>query len=181
MYKYVNDISEIAHSIIERFCSNFQTAVDCTLGNGYDTDFLKERFNKVYSFDIQKSAVEKYESRQVQNVTLINDSHDSLALHVKENVDCIMYNLGYLPGGDKNVTTKEESTLSSLHQALHILNPGGIMTIAIYCGHDEGKKEKEAILNLTSKLSKKQFGVMYHSFLNRNDNAPLLLVIEKNQ
>jgi 16S rRNA C1402 N4-methylase RsmH len=181
MYKYVNDISEIAHSIIERFCSNFETAVDCTLGNGYDTDFLKERFNKVYSFDIQSSAVKKYEGRQAQNVTLINDSHDSLAQHVKENADCIMYNLGYLPGGDKTLTTKEESTLPSLQQALNILSPGGIMTIAIYCGHDEGKKEREAILSLANKLPKNQYGVMYHSFLNRNIRAPLLLVIEKNQ
>lgn len=180
MFKYVGDISELAHDIISKYCKEFKIAVDCTLGNGYDTDFLSEKFCKVYSFEIQKFAVEKYSVKNIGNAVLINDSHDKLAEYVKENPDCIMYNLGYLPGGDKNVTTKKESSLISIQEGLNILKPGGIMTIAIYCGHDEGTIEKEAIVDFSSRLPKKYFGVMLHSFLNRNDSAPMLLVIEKN-
>ncbi|MCM8710667.1 class I SAM-dependent methyltransferase [Clostridium sp. SYSU_GA19001] len=180
MFKYVGDISKIAQNIISFYCSNFNIAVDATLGNGYDTDFLCEKFNKVYSFDIQKTAIENYLIRKKDNVILINDSHEKLSTYIKTEVGCIMYNLGFLPGGNKNITTKTESTISSIKEGLYLLCPGGIMSIAIYTGHDEGIKEKDAILNLVSSLSKKDYGVLMHSFINRSSTSPLLVIVEKN-
>ena len=63
MYRYVSDVSELSHHIIKDFSYKFDVAIDATLGNGYDTDFLSEHFSKVYSFDIQDCAIKAYESR----------------------------------------------------------------------------------------------------------------------
>ncbi len=179
MFNYVGDISNLAHDIIKKYLKGFDTAVDATLGNGYDTDFLSKHFKKVYSFDIQHSAVEKYRASAPDNVILINKSHENLKEHVAEKPDCIIYNLGFLPGGDKTITTTSISTLISLQKASELINEGGLICIAIYTGHDEGKREKDAILKFAEELPKRQFGVMLHSFINRT-NSPMLLVIERN-
>ena len=103
MFKYVGNISDLSHYIIRDFVENKSVAIDGTLGNGYDTDFLSSLFNKVYSFDIQKEACENYKNKNKENVRIINDSHHLLNKYIDEKVDCIMYNLGFLPGGNKDI------------------------------------------------------------------------------
>lgn len=179
MFRYVSDVNEISHYIIKNFTCNFNIAVDATLGNGYDTDFLSNNFLKVYSFDIQQCAIKAYDNKNINNVILINDSHENFIKYINEKVDCIMYNLGFLPGGDKNITTKCESTLMSLESSLNIIDKGGLITIALYRGHEEGKKEENAVINFVQNLPKEKYGVMLHSFINRNNSAPFLIVIEK--
>ena len=178
MYKYVNNINELVHNIIKLHYSNCKIAVDATLGNGYDTDFLSTIFDKVYSFDIQKSSTDNYLSKKIDNVIVIHDSHIHLDLYIKEQIDVITYNLGYLPGASKEITTKCDSTLESIKVALKLLVPGGILLAVMYPGHKEGKKESDAILKFTGELSKSEFGVMLHTFINR-EKAPQLVVIEK--
>lgn len=180
MYKYVGDISNITHSIIKNNCLEYEIAIDATLGNGYDSDFLSTLFKKVICFEIQKAAIDNYYKHKKENVTIVSDSHENILNHVKDKVDCVLYNLGYLPGGDKSITTKGDTTIKSLEDALKILKPGGIIGISIYTGHEEGEKEKTKIIEFASKLPKKEYGVMLHSFINRN-KAPMLLIIEKNQ
>lgn len=179
MYRYVSDVSSLSHHIIKNYCNKFDIAIDATLGNGNDTDFLSDLFFKVYSFDIQKCAVENYKSKHKENVILINDSHENLDIHIKTKVNCVMYNLGFLPGGNKNITTKWSSTIKSLESSLDILESGALVTIALYTGHEEGKKEETAVLNFVKCLPKNKYGVMLHSFINRDKNPPILLVIEK--
>ena len=89
-----------------------------------------------------------------------------------------MYNFGFLPGGDKNITTLHETSLKSIKEGLDLLKSHGIMTLCIYTGHSEGKKEESFILEYLKELPKNEYGVMVHSFLNRN-NAPKLVVVEK--
>lgn len=179
LFNYVGDISSLAHDIILKYLKTFDTAIDGTLGNGHDTDFLSKNFKKVYSFEVQKTAVEKYETICPDNVTLINDSHQYLKEYIPEKLDCAIYNLGFLPGGDKSITTNSDSTLKSLISALQMLKDGGIICIAIYTGHEEGKKERDALLSFAEELPKNEFGVMLHSFMNRV-NSPMLLIIERN-
>ncbi len=178
MFKYVGNISDLSHYIIKDFVENKGVAIDGTLGNGYDTDFLSSLFNKVYAFDIQKEACENYINNK-GNVNIINDSHHLFKVYVNEKVDCIMYNLGFLPGGNKEITTLHKTSLESIKVGLDILNSGGIMTICIYRGHDEGKIEETCILEYLKTLPKNEFGVMVQSYLNRQYNSPLLVVIEK--
>ena len=54
----------------------------------------------------------------------------------------IVYNLGYLPGSDKLLTTKTSSTLLSVEKALSLIAPNGAISITCYPGHEEGKKEE---------------------------------------
>ncbi|WP_244833609.1 class I SAM-dependent methyltransferase [Clostridium sp. BJN0001] len=180
MFKYVSDISEIAHYIIDNFEESRNVAVDATLGNGHDTDFLQRRFKRVFAFDVQKNVCQNYNEKENKNVKVINDSHEKIKEYVKENCDVIMYNLGFLPGGeDKSITTKAETSLKSIIDGLTILNHGGMMSIAIYRGHSEGKNEEKVILNYLKEIPKGKYGVMYHSFFNRSDDAPLLVIVEK--
>lgn len=179
MFRYVGDISEISHYIIDEFLEHKKIAVDATLGNGHDTDFLAENFEKVYAFDIQKCVCDNYKKKNISNVQIINDSHDKLLEYIKENVDCIIYNLGFLPGGDKHITTMHESSLESIKEGLALLSSGGFMSIAIYRGHDEGKLEEGSILDYVKSLDKSKYGVMYHSFFNRSSDSPVLVIIEK--
>lgn len=179
MFKYVGDISKISHYIIDEFLENKNIAIDATLGNGYDTDFLSKNFNKVYSFDIQEEACRSYSKRKSDNVEVINDSHHLLKKYVNEPVDCIMYNLGFLPGGNKAITTRSNTSLKSIDEGLELLNNGGYMTICLYRGHTEGKEEENIIIPYLIELPKSKFGVMYHEFLNRSKDSPLLIVVEK--
>jgi 16S rRNA C1402 N4-methylase RsmH len=178
MFKYVANISDLAHHIAKCYCMNFKIAVDATLGNGYDTDYLSSKFNQVYSFDIQKNTIDNYKLKAIDNVVLINDSHEYLDKYILNKVDFIIYNLGFLPGGDKSITTRSSSTIKSLHSALQILASGGIVCICIYSGHSEGREEKSAIEELVCNLEKSEYGVMRHTIMNRI-SAPELVVIEK--
>lgn len=179
MFRYLGNITDLAHYIIENFVIDKNVAIDETLGNGGDCDFLSENFKKVYAFDIQSKAIDEYKKRCKGNVTLICDSHSNIEEYIKEEVDVAIYNLGFLPGGDKSITTKAESTLKSIESTLKILKSGGFAIIAVYVGHNEGLHESEELLKYASSLSKDKFGVMIHKVINRSDKAPYLLVIEK--
>ncbi len=179
MFKYVGDISVVSHGIIEKYVGNKIIAVDGTLGNGFDCDFLSDHFKKVYAFDIQSIAIENYRAKNKSNVELIQDSHESLKEYIRENIDVAIYNLGFLPGGDKSITTNYSSTIKSIEAALHLLNSGGFVIIAVYIGHEAGAIEGEELLKFTSSLPKSNYGVMLHKFINRSEKSPYLLVIEK--
>ena len=176
MFKYVSDVSILSHNIIKEYIPEKDVAA--TLGNGYDCDFLSENFKKVYAFEIQKDACDKYIDKN-NNVIVINESHDKLSYFVKEPVNCICYNLGYLPGGDKNITTLAKSSLSSIKQSLELITKNGIVSIAIYRGHNEGKEEENCIINFAKTLPKNKYGVMLHECINRSITSPLLMIIEK--
>ncbi len=179
MFKYVGDISTLAQNIIKEYCNEKIVAVDATLGNGYDTDFLSDTFQRVYSMDIQRKLVESYKEKAKENVTLICDSHEYINKYIKEDINCAMYNLGYCPGENKEITTKSQSTLLSISNTLSLLKSGGLITIGIYVGHNEGKKEESIIIDYLRKLPKDKFGVMLHEYINRSATSPRLAVIEK--
>ena len=65
-------------------------------------------------------------------VTLIEDSHANLARYVSESIGLIVFNLGYLPGGDKQRATQTETTLAALQAALDKLTIGGLLSVTMY-------------------------------------------------
>lgn len=180
MFNYVNSFNNILHNIISaNNIAENKIVIDATLGNGYDTDFLKDKFEKVYSFDIQEKATKAYIEKNIENVEVFLDSHSNFDIYIKEQVDCIVYNLGYLPGANKDITTTVKSTIISIKKGLNLLKNNGIMFIVMYPGHEEGAKEKEEILKLAKTLNTKQYGVLYQEFINRPNNPPCLLIIER--
>ena len=66
-----------------------------------------------------------------------------------------------------------------LNESLDSILSNGIMTIAVYRGHAEGKNEEHFIMEYVRNLPKNIYGVMLHEYLNRAKTAPLLIVIEK--
>lgn len=101
----------------------------------------------MYAFDVQKDAVERSRARLeeaglLDRVRLIHDGHERVLSHVQEPVDAAVFNLGWLPGGDKRFTTRVDTTLQALKGCLELLKPGGLMTICAYPGHEEGELER---------------------------------------
>lgn len=47
------------------------------------------------------------------------------------------YNLGWLPGGDKSITTNLEDTIASIDSAKRLIKSGGMISVMLYAGHTE--------------------------------------------
>jgi len=165
------------------------SAIDATCGNGHDTLFLAKLLplGKLFCFDIQKKAIintfsilkEKLGEKNLKNVFFINDSHiDFSAISKSSPIKLIVYNLGYLPGGDKTITTKTSSSLVSIENALKTIIKGGAISITCYPGHFEGLKESEAITNMLSSLDPKDFNIISYRHPNKK-TAPHLFFIKK--
>ena len=153
--------------------------IDATVGNGNDTLFLASLVpkGKVIGYDIQKKAIDNTKNlvKNFSNVTLFNESHENIyKLNLKNKVSLILFNLGYLPGGNKDITTKSSSTLKAIKHSLKLLNNKGKILIVFY-SHKEGKKEANTILNYLKKHD-------YNYEIKRNTdniNAPYLLILKK--
>ena len=92
---------------------------------------------------------------------------------------CIMFNLGYLPGGSHLLSTTADSTLKGLSDAVSLLKKGGILSICIYSGGDTGFAEKDAVLSWLSKLDNRQFLVLLTQYYNRPNNPPIPAFVVK--
>jgi 16S rRNA C1402 N4-methylase RsmH len=155
-------------------------AIDMTCGNGHDTHFLAELQAEVIAFDIQKNAIENTKAL-VPQATILHRSHDELSQIVLPTAPrLIVYNLGYLPGGDKSKTTTTATTLSSLKQALEKLAPDGAISIMCYPGHEEGLEEEKAVVEFTKTLDKKRWSVSFHQWINQEKAPSLIWVSARN-
>ena len=189
----------VAHKLIKDKLHPGDIAIDATVGNGHDTVFLVEKVSpsgRVYGFDIQQAALDstwaKLQSgcRAGEKVysdtfllTLIHASHADMAEKIPAQfhgkISAIMFNLGYLPGGDKNITTRTESTLTALAIASRMLSSNGILTILAYPGHQGGDQESIAVKNWCEQLDEKQFGVRIIYSTEDKVSAPRLYVVDK--
>lgn len=175
-FQLVSGITDLSHRIIaELFPAGGDLAMDCTLGNGHDTDFLARRFDAVIAMDIQKSCIDEYQ--EPANVRKYCMDHAEI-----ERFDAapalIVYNLGYRPGGDKAVRTRSTTTVASLAQACRIIRPGGFIITGIYWKHDAGEEGKK-VLEFCSGLPKEEYGVIHHTFINRGNQPPSLVIVER--
>lgn len=157
---------------------------DFTMGNGHDTEYLCRLVpdGKVYAFDIQKQALdntsERLKAAGLTNAQLILDSHANAKQYIHTSIDGGLFNLGYLPGGDKSVHTLRQSTLSAITAAIELLNPGAVLVINVYPGHEEGRLEGEMLKEALSVYDKKLFCVTYFRIINSPD-APFIIAVEK--
>lgn len=158
---------------------------DFTMGNGYDTQYLcgLSRGGRVYAFDIQEQAVnntrERIKAAGYENIALlIHDSHENASEYIKEPIDGGMFNLGYLPGGDKSIHTMTHSTLPAIRTAVNLLKKGCVLVISVYPGHEEGNLEGQLVSDELSKLDKKLFCVTYFRIINSPD-APFVIAVER--
>ena len=123
----------LAADILRRAVKNGDTVIDATMGNGHDTLFLCSlvgETGKVYAFDIQRDAVEATRSRltaagMADRAELLCIGHEKMAGKVPGPVKAVVFNLGWLPGGDHQITTRTETTLQAVRQALELLCVSG--------------------------------------------------------
>ncbi|MGI6587806.1 MAG: class I SAM-dependent methyltransferase [Peptococcia bacterium] len=177
------------HYLLSKFLSKGQKVIDATAGNGQDTLFLARTVGPlglVYAFDIQENALQETKkilekNNCLQQVKLIHAGHEKINKFVQEPVQAIIYNLGYLPGGNKEIITKGETTLLSLQQGMELLNSGGVVSLIIYPGHSGGEKEATIIEKYVTSLSSRTWQVMKWGRVNVDiAKAPYVLFIYKN-
>jgi len=186
--KHISNATELAKDIIRKVVQSGDCVVDATIGNGNDTIFLCQLVGengKVYGFDIQKEAIEATEIKLIKQgyinrTILIQSGHENMNRFIEEQqISAIMFNLGYMPRFNHNITTKHDTTIRAIEESIKVLKKNGIITIAVYPGHDEGMKEKIELLNYLSKVDQKFLDVLKMEFINQINNPPLLIVVQK--
>lgn len=160
-------------------------AADFTMGNGNDTVFLSKTVGPeghVTAFDIQERALVQtrellVKSGCAENYTLVHDSHDRAPEYITSKIKAGMFNLGYMPGGDHSLTTKRKTTLPAIKGAIELLAGNGILTVAVYPGHEEGKLEGEEIEKYFETLSRFSYGIGKFKFVN-SPVSPYFYIVE---
>ena len=89
----------------------------------------------------------------------------------------MVFNLGYLPGGDHAVATKADTTLRAAEQALELLKPGGVVSLCIYSGGDTGYEERDTLLSWLRELDPRRWLVIVNCYYNRRNDPPLPVFI----
>lgn len=180
-----------AHSLLEAVVKDGDIAIDATVGNGHDTELLAKLVGpngKVYGFDIQPQAIESTSARLKENnlyerVKLLLKSHAELSAVVpntkQEKIKAAIFNLGYLPGGDKSIVTTPDSTIHAVKQLLDIMASGGVIVLVVYHGHPEGQMERDHLLQFVRTIDQKHAHVLQYQFLNQINHAPFVIAIEK--
>ena len=177
----------LAAEILRAVLAPGDRAIDATMGNGHDTALLCSLVGpegRIYAFDVQPAALEATRRRLAEEgsagqAELFLLGHEHMREAVGEPVKAIVFNLGWLPGGDHRITTLTETTLPAIQQALALLMPMGVLVICVYPGHPEGEREQEMVTRLLSSLSPREYNVLMQQFLNAGDGAPLCFAVQK--
>ncbi len=187
MSQLISNAVNYVKNNVKRIIIEDWVVIDATVGNGHDTLFLKNQLSekgKLYGFDVQEKAIELTKKRLIKNncysgVKLIQDSHENFQKHIDGSVDLILYNLGYLPKGDKEITTESETTLNSVKSGMAMLNSGGVIFITVYPGHLPGALELEVLSDYLKTINQKEYAVMKVDFFNYNNKPPVVFMIER--
>ena len=181
---------------ITQWCAHFITkhvkegdlCIDATIGNGNDTLLLSRLCGEkghVLAFDIQELALahtrERLEKENAaHNYELILDSHANMGNYAAPmSVSCIVFNFGYLPGGDHSLATRPDSSILALQASLGLLKKGGILMLCIYSGGDSGFEERDALLSWLKKLDSRKYLVIKTEYYNRPNNPPMPVLVVK--
>jgi SAM-dependent methyltransferase len=177
----------LSHLLLSNFVRDGQHAVDATCGNGHDTLLLARLVGEsghAWGFDIQQQALAETGRRLADagldnRVTLLHTGHEELAQHVAVPVQAVLFNLGYLPGGDRSIITRPETTLNALEQGLQLLAPGGVVMVTVYPGHNGGSDEQATVEAWAAGLDPKTYHSWRMGQTNVSETAPYLLLAQK--
>ncbi|KAF0216673.1 MAG: hypothetical protein FD174_3610 [Geobacteraceae bacterium] len=186
-YRGLRGAVALSHFFLRERVRPGDRVVDATCGNGHDTLFLAGLVGpagKVWGFDIQDDALAATrvlldEAGCLDRLELVAAGHECLSDHVTEPVQAVVFNLGYLPGGDKTRITRPDNTLPALEQAAQLLQPGGIIIVVLYSGHPGGAEECRAVDEWGAALSPELFNVWRSCQPNCPPTAPYLILVEK--
>ena len=165
-------LTELAHDAVRRVLEPGDLAVDATAGNGYDTVLLAAAVGPsgcVIAFDAQPEAIVATRERLLSSgcdkcVRLVEGCHSTLAEALPPGAElrAAMFNLGYLPGSDKQFITRSETTLPALATCLERVGPGGVISVMAYRGHAGGEAEAAAVAAAFGELAESEFSIDRH-------------------
>ena len=180
--------TELAHTLLRDVIRPGDTVIDATAGHGHDTVFLAEQagaHGRVLAFDIQELALQSARARLSQagladRVEFHQTSHARLAeFAAPDSVTAVMFNLGYLPGEDHELTTTADETLAAIDAATVVLKSGGVLAVVCYPGHPAGAAEAPAVEARMAYLAAIGWRVAKYALLGTLKPAPYLLVASK--
>ena len=177
----------LSHKWIWEQVSPGDLVIDATAGRGRDTLFLSKLVGEngsVLSFDIQPEAIEStkklLQENEIHNTKVILSCHSHIDEFANPNsASAIMFNFGWLPGGDHNKFSHGDTSILAINKGLSLLKPGGVMTLCIYYGKETGYEERDALLSFLKTLDQNHYSVLLHDFINRKNEPPLCVVIQK--
>ncbi|MGX6978474.1 class I SAM-dependent methyltransferase [Vagococcus elongatus] len=180
---------KFGHQLLAEVIVSGDTVVDATVGNGYDTLFLAKlvgKQGKVIGFDIQPQAIEITKQKLLEQhlscqTRLYLKGHEKIqdVLTNEERIKGAVFNLGYLPKGDKQIITQGKTTITALSTLMDHLEKGGRIVMVIYYGHPGGEQEKETVLDFVKAIPQEEFNVLNYQFINQKNSPPILICIEK--
>jgi len=184
-------VTSWCHHFIREQVKEGDICIDATTGNGHDTELLcvlVGESGKVYGFDIQAKALEN--TRQRLEATglsgrakLFLKGHEQMAEVIDPSeqgkVSCVVFNFGYLPGGDHQLATKGETSMMAMESALSLLKKDGLMSLCIYSGGDSGFEERDEILAWLKRLDSKKYLVIVSEYYNRKNHPPIPVLVYK--
>lgn len=162
--------------------------IDATAGGGRDTLFLCRLVGdsgRVLAMDIQPQAVTRTRALLQQEgvshiARVVLDCHSHLGEYAQpESVDGIMFNFGWLPGGDHTVFSTPDTSIAAVTAGLELLRSGGVMSLCIYHGRENGTAERDALLAFLPTLDSRRYTVIRGDFVNRTGDVPIPVFIIK--
>ena len=186
-------VTQTVHAHLASIIQEGDRVIDATVGNGHDTLFLARSIGHnghLYGFDIQEQAIihslESLAAHQLTSrVTLLQKSHEFMDDYIPDRdhgrIKTVIFNLGYLPGSDKSITTLPESTISALNVALNLLSDDGIISILAYTGHPGGSEECNAVKRWAGKLPADTYKTSIINLLPDHQSPPEWFLISRIQ
>jgi SAM-dependent methyltransferase len=185
------DHLELARHWWQQLVRHGDTVLDATCGQGYDTLALARLAlasdkGTVFAVDIQPQAIAATEKRLadalspeiLERVVLLKHDHATVPVGLLAMpLTLAVYNLGYLPGSDKQLITTATGTLCSLQAVLPQIKAGGAISIMCYLGHPGGIAEYDAIIAWASLLPR-TWSVCSHRWINAT-NTPGCILLQR--
>lgn len=184
----LQSIQTLIRILFKTLINEGDVVVDATAGRGRDTLFLAECVGPsglVYAFDIQIEAINSTtellgKHQLLDRVRLVHGDHSRLMSEIRGPIKAAMFNLGYMPSGDHQITTKPNTTVRAVHEALKQLTIKGVLAATVYQGHQGSTNEAEALVHYVEALPKKSYSVLQGSYINQAKSAPYWIMIQKN-
>lgn len=181
-------LTEQAHEIVRAAVKPGESVIDATAGNGHDTCFLARRVGQdgsVFAFDVQADAVQRTTDRLAREglspATVVQRDHAEMKQvipnELRGQIAAVMFNLGYLPGGDRSIITAAHSSLIAIQTSLSLIRSGGVVTVLAYPGHSGGNDETARVQRLIEELPAEEFETSIRRSATTSETAPLLFVI----
>ncbi len=187
MSRGIEDTQTIIWDYLQKLIVPGDMVVDATAGKGRDTLFLARCVGaqgRVFALDIQEEALQATQSllrehQLLDRVELLLKNHREMSRIIPPGIRAAVFNLGYLPGSSRDITTQPRTTVQAVQEALSLLADNGVITLTVYRGHPGGLEESEALLDFLSGLPKKDFSILQGIYLNQGELSPYWIMIQK--